>query len=248
MFRWDDCLEGHMLLGFIFSIISFICLLLTTFSTPLIKTIYFVSVSSSSKSDSNTKFGTFGYCITQEIGQGGGASRCSHAKVGYTQPGGVGNGDELIEWLIKTSILFSIGESSLFLLLLFPSPLSNISSPRLTESSFFPIPLALLFMCFAIITLILSLLRVGKFMWNPIYFRTTALLGALLAILAAAFALILWVHARHVFDDVWEARYGAALWTGLVGTLCAALAAAIGGPAYQGQLMYRAHREVPYNL
>ncbi|OXC65584.1 cytochrome C assembly protein [Cryptococcus neoformans] len=248
MFRWDDCLEGHMLLGFIFSIISFICLLLTTFSTPLIKTIYFVSVSSSSKSDSNTKFGTFGYCITQEIGQGGGASRCSHAKVGYTQPGGVGNGDELIEWLIKTGILFSIGESSLFLLLLFPSPLSNIFSPRLTESSFFPIPLALLFMCFAIITLILSLLRVGKFMWNPIYFRTTALLGALLAILAEAFALILWVHARHVFDDVWEARYGAALWTGLVGTLCAALAAAIGGPAYQGRLMYRAHREVPYNL
>lgn len=79
-------------------------------------------------------------------------------------------------------------------------------------------------MCFAIITLILSLLRVGKFMWNPIYFRTTALLGTLLAILAEAFALVLWVHTRHVFDDVWEARYGAALWTGLVGTLCAALA------------------------
>lgn len=79
-------------------------------------------------------------------------------------------------------------------------------------------------MFFAIITLILSLLRVGKFMWNPIYFRTSALLGTLLAILAETFALVLWVHARHVFDDVWEAKYGAALWTGLVGTICAALA------------------------
>ncbi|OWZ36763.1 cytochrome C assembly protein [Cryptococcus neoformans c45] len=140
MFRWDDCLEGHMLLGFIFSIISFICLHLTTFSTPLIKTIYFVSVSSSSDSDSNTKFGTFGYCITQEIGQGGGASRCSPAKVGYTQPGGVGNGDELIEWLIKTGILFGIGESSLFLLLLFPSPLPKHLFPLLSRVIILPHP------------------------------------------------------------------------------------------------------------
>ncbi|ALO69258.1 hypothetical protein CNG00305 [Cryptococcus deneoformans JEC21] len=215
MFRWDDCLEGHMLLGFIFSSLSFVCLLLTTFSAPLIKTIYFLSISYSLNSDLSAKFGTFGYCVTQEGGQGGGGSGCSSAKVGYTQPASVGDGDELIEWLIKTGILFGI---------------------------------ALLFMFFAIITLILSLLRVGKFMWNPIYFRTSALLGTLLAILAETFALVVWVHARHVFDDVWEAKYGAALWTGLVGTICAALAAAIGGPAYQGRLMYRAHREVPYSL
>ncbi|WVQ90754.1 hypothetical protein IAS59_004535 [Cryptococcus gattii] len=216
MFRWDDCFEGHMLLGFIFSTISFVCLLLTTFSTPFIKTIYFLSVSSYSNSDLSTKFGTFGYCTTQEQGKGEGASECSSKKVGYTQPAGIGDGDELIEWLIKTGILFGI---------------------------------ALLLMFVAIILLILSLLRAGKFMRTPIYFRTAALLGTLLAIFAEAFALVLWVHARHAFDDdIWEAKYGAALWTGLVGTIFASLAAAIGGPAYRGRLMYRAHREVPYHL
>lgn len=62
-------------------------------------------------------------------------------------------------------------------------------------------------------------------MRTPIYFRTAALLGTLHAIFAEAFALVLWVHARHAFDDdIWKAKYGAALWTGLVGTIFAALA------------------------
>lgn len=192
--------------------------LLTTFSTPFIKTIYFLSVSSYSNSDLSTKFGTFGYCTTQERGKGEGASECSSKKVGYTQPAGIGDGDELIEWLIETGILFGIGKFLLFLFLFSkPSchPLNRVIIPL--------VPLALLLMFVAIILLILSLLQAGKFMRTPIYFRTAALLG--LAIFAEAFALVLWVHARHAFDDdIWEAKYGAALWTGLVGTIFASLA------------------------
>lgn len=196
--------------------------LLTTFSTLFIKTIYFLSVSSYSNSDLSTKFGTFGYCTTQERVKGEGASGCSSKKVGYTQPAGIGDGDELIEWLIKTGILFGIGK---FLLLLFLFLFSKPSCHPLSRIIIPPVPLALLLMFVAIIVLILSLLRVGKFMRTPIYFRTAALLGTLLAIFAEAFALVLWVHARHAFDDdIWEAKYGAALWTGLVGTIFAALA------------------------
>lgn len=111
--------------------------LLTTFSAPLIKTIYFLSISYSLNSDLSAKFGTFGYCVTQERGQGGGGSGCSSAKVGYTQPAGVGDGDELIEWLIKTGILFGIGK---FLLFLSPSLLPETSFHSLTRVIILPHP------------------------------------------------------------------------------------------------------------
>nr|ODN94623.1 hypothetical protein L204_04758 [Cryptococcus depauperatus CBS 7855] len=220
MFRWDDCLEGHILLGLIFSTLSLVCFILTTFSTPLIKGIYFLSVPISTKSSSSAvKFGSFGYCNRDT---------CSSTKVGYTQPDGVGEGNEIWNWMIKTHVLYGI---------------------------------ASLLMLLAIVTLILSLLRVGKFMWNPVYFRTCSLLSTAFAIFAEAFALINWVHARHAFDGHGiEAKYGAALWVGLVGTMFAALRsvlhhakqewkiAVIGGPAYQGRFMYRAHSGVAYNV
>lgn len=114
-------------------------------------------------------------------------------------------------------------------------------------------------MLLSFIALLLSLLRVGKFMWNPVYFRTTAvslmwsmigaeaepdlsrfhpprhsigsafrftsqLIGSLCAILAEIFALILWVTARHRYNDSdspGRAKYGAALWLGLSGAIVA---------------------------
>ncbi|WVQ79568.1 hypothetical protein IAT38_001667 [Cryptococcus sp. DSM 104549] len=204
MFRWHDCLEGHILLGLVLTMISFICLILTTFSSPFIKPIYFLEApSDDNASTPDTRFGTFGYCSDP----GG----CTGTSVGYEWEGG-----EIVEWMTKTGILF--GFAALFVLLAF-------------------------------MTLILSLLRVGKFMWNPVYFRTTALLGTLFALLAEAFALVLWVKARHAYDDEGtRATYGASLWLGLVGTLAAFFAAGIGGPAYQGQFMYRADRQQAYNV
>ncbi|WVF67706.1 hypothetical protein IAT40_002465 [Kwoniella sp. CBS 6097] len=109
--------------------------------------------------------------------------------------------------------------------------------------------IAAIFMLLALVTLILSLLKVGKFMWNPVYFRTTALLGSLFAILAEIFALILFVRARNRFDDIGSrAKYGAALWLGLIGAIAGFLGAAMGGPKYQGHYMYRADRRAAYNV
>ncbi|WWC71213.1 uncharacterized protein I206_105166 [Kwoniella pini CBS 10737] len=199
MFRWRDCSEGHVIIGLTLSTISWILLTLTTFSTPYIKSIFFLSIPNSS-----THFGSFGYCIKQE---------CFGPKIGYEWEEDQG---ELIKWLIKTLILFGI---------------------------------ASLFMLLSWITLILGLLKVGEFIWNPIYFRTTALLGTILAILAESFSLVLFVQGRRKFNDNGiQVKYGVALWLGLLGTISAFLAAAIGGPAYQGNYMYRADRRQAYNV
>ncbi|OCF35830.1 hypothetical protein I317_05104 [Kwoniella heveanensis CBS 569] len=180
MFRWNDCSEGHIIIGMILTLTSLICLILTTFSVPFIKGIHFLSV----PAPISVKFGAFGYCPSGSgIGAGG---DCVGPKVGYGW-----DGDELSGWAVKAMILFGI---------------------------------AAIFMLLALLTLILSLLKVGKFMWNPIYFRTTALLGSLFAILAEIFALILLVRARNRFDDIGlRAKYGAALWLGMVGAISAFL-------------------------
>ncbi|WWC90338.1 uncharacterized protein L201_005271 [Kwoniella dendrophila CBS 6074] len=203
MFRARDCLEGHILLGLILSLISWICLILTSFSTPYIKSIYYLTLP---ESNDQIKFGNFGYCSTFD--------GCIGPKVGYDYS--EGNNGEIIEWLTEPLIMF---------------------------------PFAGILMLSAWITLILSLLKVGKFMWNPIYFRTTALLGSLFAILSEIFALILFVLARQKFkDNGIRATYGASLWLGLIGAITAFLSAAIGGPAYQGKFMYRANRQQAYNV
>ncbi|WVW85212.1 hypothetical protein I302_107250 [Kwoniella bestiolae CBS 10118] len=197
MFRWRDCLEGHILIGLVLSLISWVMLTLVTFSTPYIKSIYFLT-----SPTPQLKFGAFGYCSLLD---------CVGPQLGYEQDGG-----EIIRWLTGSMILFG---------------------------------LAALFMLLAWITLILSLLRVGKFMWNPVYFRTAALLGSFMAILAESFALALFVTARKRYDDQGiRATYGAALWLGLIGAISAFLGAAIGGPAYQGHYMYRAHPAQAYNV
>ncbi|OCF57830.1 hypothetical protein L486_05295 [Kwoniella mangroviensis CBS 10435] len=202
MFRWRDCLEGHILIGLLASTISWVLLTLVTFSTPYIKSIYFLTVLTP-----ELYFGTYGYCPSDTSGP----EDCVGPQLGYERPGG-----EITEWLTRTMILFG---------------------------------LAALFMLLAWITLILSLLRVGKFMWNPVYFRTTALLGSFMAILAESFALSLFVIARRKYDDQGiRAKYGAALWLGLVGAISAFLGAAIGGPAYRGNYMYRADRRQAYNV
>ncbi|ORY32173.1 hypothetical protein BCR39DRAFT_493143 [Naematelia encephala] len=110
-------------------------------------------------------------------------------------------------------------------------------------------PLAAIFMSIALIFLILSLLKTGRFMWNPIYFRTTALFGSIIAIIAEIFALVNWVQARHKYDDHQgqRARYGSALWLGLVGAITAFLSVCIGGPAFEGSVMYR-HTGTAYNV
>jgi len=110
---------------------------LTTFSTPYIKSIYFL------RTEEGAKYGSFGYC--QE-------SACTGKVVGYD------NGPEVTEWLTKTQVLFGIGE-----LVGGQQPLSPL---RLISAA--------IFMLLSFIALLLSLLRVGKFMWNPVYFRTTA--------------------------------------------------------------------------
>ncbi|KAK8854479.1 hypothetical protein IAR55_003217 [Kwoniella newhampshirensis] len=214
MFRWHDCSEGHIILGLFFSLSSLVCLILTTFSTPFIRSFYFLSVPPSTSNGGTTRFGSFGWCTLVD---GGADAGCTPEHVGYDWM----EGGEVIGWLTRTMILFGI---------------------------------AALFMLLALITLVLSLLKVGKFMWNPVYFRTTALLGSLVSILAEIFALILWVNARHRFDRhnntdaTARAKYGAALWTGLIGATLSFLAAAIGGPAYQGRFMYRAARHQAYNV
>ncbi|WWC63698.1 uncharacterized protein I303_106303 [Kwoniella dejecticola CBS 10117] len=209
MFRWRDCQEGHIIIGLTLTTISWVLLTLTTFSTPYIKSIFFLSLPpTAATANTNTKFGSFGYCTTTREG-------CTGPQVGYLyeDEGRIGI---LTEWLTKTLILYGF---------------------------------AALFMLLAWFALILSLLKVGKFMWNPVYFRTAALLGTLSAILAEAFALVLFVQGRRRFNGVGiQAQYGAALWLGLVGTIAAFLAAAIGGPAYQGNYMYRADRRQAYNV
>ncbi|WRT68759.1 uncharacterized protein IL334_005739 [Kwoniella shivajii] len=196
MFRWRDCTEGHIILGLLLSLISWICLILTTFSTPYIHAIDFLHIPSSAIS-----YGSFGYCSP---------TSCIGPQVGYAR------GGDITGWLTKTLILFALAST---------------------------------FMILAWITLVLSLLKVGKFMWNPVYFRTTALLGSLMAILAEAFALVLFVNAKRKHNDNGiQAKYGAALWLGLVGAITAFSSAAIGGPAYQGNYMYRADRRQAYNV
>ncbi|WVQ95290.1 hypothetical protein IAU59_002385 [Kwoniella sp. CBS 9459] len=209
MFRWDDCSEGHIIIGMTLTLTSLICLILTTFSTPYIRGIHFLSV----PAPISVRFGAFGYCPS---GPSGGD--CVGPKVGYVWNGA---GNEMSGWAIKGLVLFGI---------------------------------AAIFMLLALLTLILSLLKVGKFMWNPVYFRTTALLGSLFAILAEIFALILFVRARNRFNDTGggdgeeRAKYGAALWLGMVGAIAAFLGAAMGGPKYQGHYMYRADRRAAYNV
>jgi len=65
--------------------------ILTTFSTPYIKTIFFV------RTEEGTEYGSFGYCTP-----GG----CTAKSVGYD------NGPEVTEWLTRTQLLFGIGEST----------------------------------------------------------------------------------------------------------------------------------------
>ena len=132
MFRWEDCSEGHFLLGLGLSIISFALTLLTALSTPLIKGIYFLRAD-------EVKFGTFGYCEP---------NGCTPRHVGYDR------GPEVTEWITRTHILFPIG-------VLYPSLIK-------------PLTQAASFILLSFIALILSVLRVGKFMWNPVYFRSTA--------------------------------------------------------------------------
>ncbi|ODN77304.1 hypothetical protein L198_08039 [Cryptococcus wingfieldii CBS 7118] len=208
MFRWEECLEGHILIGLIFSTFAFVCMIIVTFSTPFIKTIYFLFITNTN--GDATHYGAFGYCEEE-------SDSCSSSKVGYEPPGP--QNVDMPEWLLKTSILFGIA--------------------------------ALLFFI-AWITLILSLLRFKKFAWNPVYFRTSCVLAVLSAILAEIFALVLWVRAKHDFQGDgwvgWEAGYGAGLWIGLVGCIFGGLAAMIGGPAYQGRFMYRAHPGAAYNV
>jgi hypothetical protein len=53
---------------------------------------------------------------------------------------------------------------------------------------------------------------------------TSQLLGTFSGLLAEIFALILWVTARHRFNDADQrAKYGAALWLGLTGVISAFL-------------------------
>ncbi|EIW65637.1 hypothetical protein TREMEDRAFT_66360 [Tremella mesenterica DSM 1558] len=172
MFRWEDCVEGHIILGLTFSLISSILLTLVTFSTPYNKSIYFLRTPNPS-----IHFGALGYCPP--------TSECIK-RVGYS------TGSEVTEWLTRAQVLYAVGA---------------------------------IFMLLALIALLLSLLRVGQFMWNPIYFRTMSLLGFIFSLLAEIFALILWVQARHRYDaEGVRATYGAALWIGLAGLILAFLA------------------------
>lgn len=120
------------------------------------------------------------------------------------------------QWATRSHFLFALGEHC-----------SN--PPRCLIDK-----LAFACMFFALITLVLSLLRVGKFSWNPKYFRTAGVrlsvradrcadvqvIAFLFGLLAEIFALINWVGARLSFNsrDI-EADYGAALWLGLVGVI-----------------------------
>ncbi|RSH85754.1 hypothetical protein EHS25_003895 [Saitozyma podzolica] len=170
MFRIDDCLEGHVLIGLVLSLASFVFLILTAFSTPYIRSITYLDT------PSGVSFGSFGYCEAAES-----TTPVCHRSVGYEY------GSEIIVWLTRTLILFAF---------------------------------AAMFMLLAFFALVLSLLKVGKFMWNPIYFRTTALLGTTLAILSEIFALNLFVTARMRYNaQGLRPTYGAALWLGLAGAI-----------------------------
>lgn len=80
-------------------------------------------------------------------------------------------------------------------------------------------------------------------------FRTAALAALLFATLAETFALIVWVKAKARYARAEEgARYGAALWLGLAAPPVILLALVMGGPAWEGTRMYRAHRGVAYNV
>ncbi|GFZ52155.1 hypothetical protein JCM24511_09928 [Saitozyma sp. JCM 24511] len=204
MLRIDDCLEGHVLIGLVLSLASFVFLILTAFSTPYIRSITYLDVPSGVSS--GVSFGSFGYC---EATAAASVSSC-HRSVGYEY------GSEIVVWLTRTLILFAF---------------------------------AAMFMLLAFLALVLSLLKVGKFMWNPIYVRTAALLGTTLAILSEIFALNLFVTARMRYDAQGiRPTYGAALWLGLIGAIAGFLSVCVGGPAFAGRYMYRAHPQRAYNV
>jgi len=65
--------------GFIVTFVATILLAVVSFSTPLIKSVYFLKASLSVENiDGTVEFGTLGYCVTMS-----GLTTCSSATVGY---------------------------------------------------------------------------------------------------------------------------------------------------------------------
>ncbi|ORX38202.1 hypothetical protein BD324DRAFT_679962 [Kockovaella imperatae] len=81
---------------------------------------------------------------------------------------------------------------------------------------------------------------------NSIWFRIPTAVGALTALVAEIFALVLFVTARNRFhESAIDTAYGPALWLGIAGFICAATSAFFCGPPYTARYMYRAHRDYP---
>ncbi|KAK4690082.1 hypothetical protein P7C73_g63, partial [Tremellales sp. Uapishka_1] len=109
---------------------------------------------------------------------------------------------------------------------------------------------AALLMLIAYVTLLASLLRrINRFGTLHVLFRTSAVLGSLMATLAFAFQMMLWANARQRFDEQGvRAKYGAAPWLAMVAAIAASLSVCVRGPQYSAPYMYRAHADVSYRL
>lgn len=85
--------HAHTLTSTFFHLASLVLLVLTTFSAPFISSIFFLE-----RAPGSTRYGAFGTCQ----GPGG----CSKATLGWE------GGDEFRMWMVRSLILWGIGESS----------------------------------------------------------------------------------------------------------------------------------------
>lgn len=84
--------HAHTLTSTFFHLASLVLLVLTTFSAPFISSIFFLE-----RAPGSTRYGAFGTCQ--------GTSGCSKAKLGWEE------GDEFRMWMVRSLILWGIGES-----------------------------------------------------------------------------------------------------------------------------------------
>ncbi|KAL7422564.1 hypothetical protein Q5752_003212 [Cryptotrichosporon argae] len=98
----------------------------------------------------------------------------------------------------------------------------------------------------ALFVLLYSMCEAALCCTHHLWFRTFKTIGALLAVLAEIFALVLWSTARHRFRARGEAAtYGSALWIGLAAAAVSLFSLCLGGPKFGGRYVYRAHRDLP---